>query len=174
MQSWLFLLSLGLVGLLLAACVEPVGSGTGLTESGRLAAAPTPIDTANPDPVDPGPVDTNALAANFFANQVLPIFQENCTQCHSPGSQGYNYTKLTLELDKAYAALVNVPSTEMKAPRPEMLLVKPGMPDSSFLYNKIAFDKPLAFARMPLQKPKLSATDIDIIKKWIEGGSPEN
>ncbi len=174
MKALTFLLTIGMAAVILVACLDPVGSGTGLNPGGSLLTPPDTVVVVNPDP-DPDSIpDPNALPPSFFANQVQPIFRDHCAQCHSPGSQGYAMTKLSLESDKAYAALVNIPSVEMVKPRPEMLLVKPKMPDSSYLYLKITLDNPRVGERMPLLRPKLSADDIQTIKKWIEGGAPEN
>jgi hypothetical protein len=69
----------------------------------------------------------------------------------------------------AWDSLVNVASREMVPPRTPMQRVKPGMPDSSYLYVKVASDKPPVGVRMPMSSTPLTAAEIERIRVWITG-----
>lgn len=69
----------------------------------------------------------------------------------------------------AHAALVNVPSRQ----RPQLMLVKPGDPENSYLIHKIEGRAGIAGTRMPRTGPPfLTPGQILIIKRWIENGAP--
>lgn len=74
---------------------------------------------------------------------------------------------LDLETDP-YAALVNVlsPSSKQK-------YVTPGKTSESYLYEKIAQDRPAAGTRMPPTSP-LSAERIELVRSWIAAGAMDD
>lgn len=115
----------------------------------------------------PKPVE--CLDREYFTANVLPIFKEKCETCHKQNGQAWSSTRLSLEASMAWDSLVNVASREMVPPKAPMLRVKPGMPDSSYLYVKIVSDKPPVGARMPMSSTPLTAAEIERIRAWITG-----
>lgn len=118
------------------------------------------------------PKSVKCLDKDYFTANVLPIFKNRCESCHNKlNGVGYNFTKLTLESTDAWDSLVNVDAYEMvKFKKTNMLRVKPGMPDSSFLYIKIFNDQPPYGQMMPADgSAPLSDAEILVIKNWITG-----
>ena len=141
-----------------------VGNGYGLDSNGDLIPFKAP--------------DTNLAL-------VQTIFTARCIICHGNASGvGYNGTKdnttpgLDLTDGHSYASLFGNSGTgqisyEHKA-NPLFLRVKPGSPDSSYLYEKIIASPSLTVTRMPLGgNPYLSDDQIKVIKRWIELGAPQ-
>ncbi|RMH81451.1 MAG: hypothetical protein D6681_18190 [Calditrichaeota bacterium] len=97
------------------------------------------------------------------------IFDVTCaiSGCHLGASAPFG---LDLSEGKARGNLVNVPSGE----RPELLRVKPGDPDSSYLVKKIEGAPDILGERMPRGRPPLSAEQIDLIRRWIAEGAKDN
>jgi hypothetical protein len=108
----------------------------------------------------------------YFNANVLPIFKTHCERCHvKPGGSGFTMTKLSLEASDAWDSLVNIKSIEMlQVKKITMMRVLPGLPDSSYLYQKITKSTPAYGARMPAEaSAPLSDADILVIKTWITG-----
>ncbi len=112
---------------------------------------------------DKGPVDDTQQPENVsFANDVQPIFNQNCTtQCHP------NSGNLDLTAGNSYNQLVNVNASGYAAKR-----VVPGDPDNSVLYKKID-GSGVYGSTMPLGG-SLSAAQINTIKQWIVEGAQNN
>jgi hypothetical protein len=129
-----------------AACA---GDGTGLDEFGN-------------------PVSGNMrpLGATFLSIQAR-IFSPNCTQCHAGASAPLGFS---LEASVSYGNLVNVQSVEV----PELMRVRPGQPDSSYLVWKIEGTSGIAGGRMPSGLSPLSAEEIQAIRDWIADGALQN
>jgi hypothetical protein len=155
-----------LVGaMLLWAC------GTQNVPDGRL-----PVDTGlAPDHapgaegrVGDGP-GSEAPPAPSFSGKVQPIFSASCGggNCHI----GASPTAPDLSPGKAFAALVNVHSTEC----PQQMQVKPGDPTQSYLSIKIAGSSVYCFkgTKMP-PGGGLAASEASTIDAWITGGAPNN
>jgi hypothetical protein len=69
----------------------------------------------------------------------------------------------------SHAALVNVPSRE----RPELMRVKPGDPENSYLIHKMEGRPSIIGLRMPFSgPPHLIEGQILVVKRWIEIGAP--
>ena len=91
-----------------------------------------------------------------------------CITCHT--NQGRNPPQGLNLLSDPYTALVNVPSRE----RQGAILVIPGDPESSYLIRKLE-GRDINLARMPQNGPPyLTSGQIDIIRRWIELGAPNN
>ncbi len=118
------------------------------------------------------PKPEECLDREYFTAKVLPILKTNCERCHvKPGGVGFTQTKLSLEASDAWDSLVNIKSIEiLQMKKITMMRVLPGLPDSSYLYQKITKSSPAVGARMPadLAAP-LSDADILVIKTWITG-----
>jgi hypothetical protein len=117
--------------------------------------------TAPTGPGGSGAVDTT------FAGGIQPIFTSSCatsTACHrSPGQQG-----LILSTGQSYALLVNVNSGEV----PALKRVRPSKIDSSYIVNKLDGTQTVG-TRMP-PGGSLSPGNIQLIKRWITAGAPNN
>ena len=90
-----------------------------------------------------------------FSAQIQPIFNANCTSCHSPGGIG----PFDITVGKAYASLV-----------PQRVIA--GNSAGSLLYKKISGTT--AGSQMPLGGTPLSAADQTLIKNWIDQGAANN
>lgn len=94
--------------------------------------------------------------------KVITIFENNCATaaCHT-GTAPMMGLKLTA--DEFYARTVNQPSTE----KPQLLRVKPGAPDSSYLMMKILGSEGIIGSRMPFGRDPLTDEEVATIVEWI-------
>jgi hypothetical protein len=90
-----------------------------------------------------------------------------CTSCH-------NLERLSgtmnLREGAAYTSLVNVPSSRKAG----AVRVVPGNPDASYLIQKLEGAPDIVGDRMPQRGPFLTPGQIQIIRRWIELGAPNN
>ena len=104
-----------------------------------------------------------------FSTLQTTIFNLNCalSGCHTGTfpPQGLN-----LSAGQAYASLVGVTAQE----KPELLRVKPGDPDNSYIYLKVTGSPRINGEQMPRGRTALSAEQIDLIRRWIEQGAKNN
>ncbi|HKQ49775.1 MAG TPA: hypothetical protein VJZ71_17000 [Phycisphaerae bacterium] len=105
-----------------------------------------------------------------FANQIQPIFNAHCIDCHSGGGPPLSGVTLNLEAGVAYAAIVNQPSEQDAS----FTLVVPGIPNGSLLYWKVSSDTPPVGSTMPLFGARLSANEVALLRDWIAQGAPNN
>ena len=91
-----------------------------------------------------------------------------CTNCHN--AIGSRFNGLDLSPAVSYNNLVNVASRE----RPSVTRVLPNNPDASYLIHKLEGQSTIAGVRMPLGGPFLETGQIQIIRRWIEIGAPNN
>ena len=93
-----------------------------------------------------------------------------CTNCHT--NVGRNPAGgLNLLPDISYGALINVASVTNAG----QTRVIPGNPDASILVRKLEGTPGTSGQRMPLGGPPyLTAGQIQIIRRWIELGAPNN
>lgn len=132
---------------------------------GSAASGPVPSQQPKPSSDSGGTAGTppNANTPVSFSRDIQPIFTRRCTDCHG-GSAG-----MFLDEGESYANLVNVPAT--KGCTSEMR-VKPGDPDASVLYKRLTGTS--CGAQMPKKAPPLPAEEINLIRRWIESGAPNN
>lgn len=118
------------------------GDGTGLPPDGQ--------------PPDIGPVFSQIQSA---------VFTPTCATagCHAGAGAPQG---LRLDETSSYGLLVNVPSSEV----PSMLRVAPGDPGGSYLVQKLEGTAGVG-AQMPLGRPPLSQSIIDVIRQWIIEGA---
>ncbi len=105
-----------------------------------------------------------------FSRDIVPIMMTNCATCHMTGTE---QGSISLVPDKAYAQLVNAPSTEV----PALKRVVPRMPEQSYLLMKLNgthLEHGGTGERMPFGAPPLSAEDTGRIEQWIRNGAPNN
>jgi hypothetical protein len=133
-----------------------------------VATVPPDAPTVGGDPVLielEGSVAPVVPAVPNLTDEVQPIFNGSCAlaNCHvGDGAGGLN-----LEAGRAFAELVDVPSSEV-----DDLLVVSGDPARSFLFEKVDAERPRVGDRMPIGNA-LDALDIEAIRQWIVGGAPE-
>jgi hypothetical protein len=101
-----------------------------------------------------------------LAATVKTTLQSSCatgveSSCHGVGAGG-----LTLGTADDFARLIDVPSTE----RPELFLVSPGSPPTSYVFLKLVADGGIEGGPMPggVYDPRLVA----LFGGWIEAGAP--
>jgi hypothetical protein len=130
----------------LAACT---GSGVGLDANGNPIGGGSSAEPLTPD--------LKSIQDNVFT----PI----CTRCHIGAG-----APMALQLDAAhsYALLVGVPSAE----QPNVLRVKAGDPDNSYMVQKIEGAASISGVRMPFGGPYLPQSTIDVIRQWVSNGAP--
>jgi hypothetical protein len=101
-----------------------------------------------------------------YAAQVEPILISECGDCH-----GAEKPKKGLDMSKGqgYAHLVGKPSNEV----PELLLVKPGDPDGSYVWHKLEHkaEKGRGMPRTIFSSKMLPAAELEVIKRWIADGA---
>ena len=131
--------------ILLAACA---GNGNGLDANGQ--------------PLTPNTQGNAPLTADFDSIQAQ-IFTPICTVCHAGADAPHG---LRLDAADSYALLVGVPSVEV----PDLLRVKPGDPDNSYIIQKLEGHAAVG-ARMPLGGPYLSSDVVAVIRQWITDGA---
>ena len=79
---------------------------------------------------------------------------------------------LDLEKGKSFGQLVNQPAQNVGAQDDQLLRVKPGDPDHSFLVLKIEPHLPVSDGvPMPNGKKPLSQEEIDAIAQWVRDGA---
>lgn len=134
------------VAAILSAALTACGGGGG-------AAAPTPP-----------PQPPSSFGPNFSEIQ-SNVFTPTCavSGCHlgAGAPQG-----LRLDDVNSYGLLVDVPSMEV----PGVLRVAPGDPDNSYVIQKLEGTAAIG-GRMPLGRPPLDQSVIDIIRQWISAGA---
>ena len=104
-----------------------------------------------------------------FTEDIVPVLKRRCAVCHLTGQEPGG---MSLVPAKAYDNLVGVASQQG-----ELLRVKPGDPQGSYLYRKLMGTHTEAGgngARMPFGAPPLPEDHLELIRLWIEQGAPEN
>jgi len=132
-----------------AAAAACTGSGVGLDANGN----PTTPGGGGGEPLTP---DFQSIQDNVFT----PI----CTKCHIGAGAPEG---LQLDAAHSYALLVGVPSTE----QPNVLRIKAGDPDNSYLVQKIEGASSISGVRMPFGGPYLPQSTIDVIRTWVTNGA---
>jgi hypothetical protein len=98
-----------------------------------------------------------------FEDDVQPIFELRCVECHQPGGQGYEANGLDLTSYEGVMAgtkfgpvvVPREPTTSTLAAAVEWLNVEPEL-------------------RMPFHRKKLSKCETLMIRQWIQQGARDN
>ena len=142
--------------LLLILAIVPftgcAGNGQGLDENGN----PVGNDGGLPVAFDP-----------TFSNIQQNVLSAVCIECHAGSTAPEG---MRLDPQNAFSNLVGVPSVE----RPDLLRVKPGDPDNSYIIQKLEGAPGIVGGQMPLDRPPLSQETINAIRAWIAQGAPQN
>jgi hypothetical protein len=124
---------------------------------------PAPTDTSVPNPTDtsvPQPTQTTAAATEpatatvSFVNDVLPVFESRCINCH-----GGEKTNEGLDL-KTYDSLMSGSKNGT--------VLTPGDANDSFIVKQVVEGK------MPKRGPKLTPAQIQILMDWVNAGALNN
>ncbi len=92
--------------------------------------------------------------------QILPMLQAHCQGCHQPAKAS---GKLDMTSFKNLLA-----AGESGSPA-----IVPGKPDESYLLDQVTPDKN-GEAEMPKGKPALAASEIALVRQWIEQGAKDD
>jgi hypothetical protein len=105
-----------------------------------------------------------------FATIQAEIFTPTCatSSCHDSDNREGG---LCLEEAESYAGLIDVEPSTIPARQAGKLRVDPGNPDNSFLLDKVEGPGLNEGARMPNERPALSAREIEAIRTWIAEGA---
>jgi hypothetical protein len=95
-----------------------------------------------------------------FNHHIRPILSESCYQCHGPDA---NKRKAELRLDQRQGLFRSADGTT---------IVAPGKPDESELFDRISSTDPDVQMPPPKSGARLSAEQIDLIRRWIAEGAP--
>jgi methionine-rich copper-binding protein CopC len=128
------------------------GNGAGLDQNGQ------PVSSGGSSGGGPVTADFQSIQANIFT----PI----CSKCHIGASAPEG---LQLDAAHSYNLLVGVPSAE----QPNLLRVKAGDPDNSYMVRKL--EGPTAGitgGQMPLGETPLPQATINAIRQWVTNGAP--
>lgn len=130
--------------------INAAGLATAQTQSGAATITATEPGTA---------VAGNTVATVFvsFANNVQPIFTQNCTNCHSGAFPDFD-----LRLDTH----ANVMTGGLSG-----VVVLAGNPNNSILIQRL---EGTLTPQMPYQQPPLAQSTIDLIRDWITQGANNN
>lgn len=111
-----------------------------------------------------GTVTVTAQAQNLseMEGQVADLFGRSCARvgCHAGSNPQMG---MSLEREMFYAHTVAQPSRE----RPDLNLIHPGNPDSSYLVMKVEGHPEIVGAQMPMTGNKLSETEVATIENWV-------
>jgi len=119
-----------------------------LAESGLPVGGPAVAESS-----EPATEATADLSNVNFEEQILPIFEQHCAECHGA--------------DEPEEGLVLTNYKDTMAGSLYGAVIKPGDPDNSYLVELVKT------GQMPKKGPDLTPAEIDTIVAWIEAGAPE-
>ena len=138
--------------MLLAGAAGCAGNGQGLDQNGQPISMGGSGGSGGPTTADFQSIQDN-------------VFTPICSKCHIGASAPEG---LQLDAAHSYNLLVGVPSAE----EPNLLRVKPGDPDNSYMVHKIEGLPGITGGQMPLGETPLPQATIDAIRQWITNGAP--
>ena len=101
-----------------------------------------------------------------YAEHLEPLVIARCLECHTHEEPE---AKLVLEVGTGYGQMVNRASTQI----PEVLIVAPGDPDASYLWQKLIHDVEIGrgMPRTVIGAIELPEAELDLYHRWIEDGA---
>ncbi|HEV2692689.1 MAG TPA: c-type cytochrome domain-containing protein, partial [Verrucomicrobiae bacterium] len=123
--------------------------------TGEVVAADLP-GTNNASLVTVTAINSESAAIGFFKNKVLPIFKDNCYDCHSADGK----VSGGLSLDD-HAGLLKGGDTG--------LAIVAGDPEKSLLIQRLHAENPKQ--RMPKNSDPLTEDEVAVLKTWIKDGA---
>jgi len=154
---------------------KPGTGGSGGTGGKADAAAeelPPDAGTGGSGAADSGP--KRAASRDFAANpaatfEKLELVLANCVYCHNDANK-----RIDLQYTNLHAKLVNAVAEKSPATCPTRTVVVPGDPMNSLLYLKVSGTMAATCgARMPFNKPMVTAMELKTVFDWIMAGAPE-
>jgi len=103
----------------------------------------------------------SAGAGIDFSRQIRPILSDNCFACHGP-DEGARKAKLRLDIKEG----------ALKGGKSGDPAIVPGKADESELIKRIITSDEDDVMPPPKSKKKLTATQIDLLKRWVAEGAP--
>jgi hypothetical protein len=153
-----FMPGLVLLSILMAACAGTPQVATEPVPPTATESQPTPLPPPADTPLAASPTvvvaPTEAAPSVSFANDVLPILQVSCIECH-----GLRQVKEGLDLQTYETILAG----SFNGP-----VIIPGNAAESLLVQLVVQGE------MPNRGPKLTSEQILIISEWINAGAPNN
>ena len=171
-----FALTLGLMtALILAGCGTQAAAEPTVTQAPPTETVPAPTETSAPTPTDvpteaptevptepptevptEAPAEAPAAGASTvsFANDVMPIIQSRCINCHGG--------------DRIEERLVFFTYEDIMAGSDNGPVVVPGDTANSLMVQLVTTKE------MPKKGPKLTPPQIQIITEWVAAGAPNN
>jgi chloramphenicol 3-O-phosphotransferase len=145
---------------LLAALITTgcAGNGDGLNSMGQAIGSSS--SSSSSGAASSGGSSVTADFQSIQDNVFTPI----CSKCHIGASAPEG---LQLDAAHSYNLLVGVPSVEES----NLLRVKPGDPDDSYMVLKIEGASGIDGGQMPLGETPLPQSTIDAIRLWITNGA---
>jgi len=140
-----------LIGLALSVCVLSCSSTKALGE----------------EPTDAGPPSFGSLDAADDRSPLAKVKGEIDQVCSQDGCHGGGVAGLGLHTNAEFDAMINVASVEM----PSMLRVRPGDPEHSYVYLKVACEGGIVDSCMPLSSG-FDRRVKQMFHDWIEAGAP--
>lgn len=113
-------------------------------------AAPTEVPAEAPTEAPA----SGSSASVSFANDVFPIIQSRCINCHGG--------------DRIEEGLVMLSHADLMAGSDNGPVIVPGDPINSLLVELVTAQK------MPKRGPKLTAPQVQTITEWVAAGAPNN
>lgn len=132
----------------------PIGEAMALVVKAGLPVGVTPAAAAPASTAPPAAGEAVDLAYVSFKDNVLPIFEQHCAECH-----GDEKSEDGLKLIR-YRTVIG---GSQNGP-----VIVPGDPDNSYLVELVVSGK------MPKEGDPLTPAEIDIIKAWITAGALDN
>jgi cytochrome c5 len=157
-QNLLFGLTLLTVALL-SACGGQAAPAVSEAAPTQAAVQPTDISSTEPAPTaaptDAAVTEQSAAPANVsFANDIMPILESRCINCH-----GGDRTQKGLDM-KTYESLM---AGSENGP-----VIAPGDAGNSLLVDQLVQGK------MPKRGPKLTPDQVQLITDWVNAGAQNN
>ncbi len=125
-----------------------------------------------------GAAGPSAARLSSFDRLQQEVFDRQCVSCHRTGQTFAAQSGLVLEAGRSYDALVGVLARHPVARADGLRLVRPGQPDSSFLWHKLQWDgghhRRDYGAPMPLGTRSLSVGQLEFVRRWIAAGAPRD
>ncbi|MCL4543534.1 MAG: cytochrome c [Chloroflexi bacterium] len=143
------------------ATVTPVTTFSYVPPSAAKTAEASFALTPHPSPTATVAPTATVVGAKVSFTTVQQILVGNCAGCHPP------VLGMNLSTGHVLSSVINVPSREF----PSMLRIKPGDPNHSYLYLKVAETKPPVGVRMPRDGLPLTNDEIATLRAWIEQGA---
>ena len=121
----------------------------------NMEATEVPAPTEAPQEVAPTEAPAEASNASVsFANDVFPIIESRCVNCHGG--------------DRTEKGLVLLSYADIMAGSDNGPVIMPGDPANSLLVELVTNKK------MPKRGPKLTPPQVQIITDWVAAGAPNN